>query len=83
MAMFEWNTTIRDEMITPSALRPAATVDRLGRPCHLQPTGRRWARQNDITNIRPISASLHQAALKPNGRYRNYMVAAVAPLHRA
>ena len=33
---------------SPSALRPAATVDRLGRPCHLQPTGRRWARQNNI-----------------------------------
>ena len=48
------STTIRGETSAIS-LRPAATVDRPGRPCHLQPTGRRWARQNDITNIRPIS----------------------------
>jgi hypothetical protein len=87
MAMFESSTTIRGETSAISSTagrdggspRPALSL-----AAHRAAVGQAKLHYKYTSDILfRHRASLHRAALKPNGRYRNYMVAAVAPLHRA
>jgi hypothetical protein len=72
MAMFESSTTIRGETSVISLCGPQGG----GGPGKM-------TLQIYVRYLVSSPCVVNRAALKPNGRYRNYMVAAVAPLHRA